>query len=112
MAARAVSKDTGISVRKIGRIVDMVRGKRVDDALRILDFLPSPAAGRVARVVRSASANAENEMLTRTSELRITEIFADEGPRLKRYRARARGRAARIIRRNSRITVVVDEEAE
>ena len=111
MAARAVSKDTGISVRKIGRIVDMVRGKRVDDALRILDFLPSPAAGRVARVVRSASANAENEMLTRTSELRITEIFADEGPRLKRYRARARGRAARIIRRNSRITVVVDEEA-
>ena len=112
MAARAVSKDTGISVRKIGRIVDMVRGKRVDDALRILDFLPSPAAGRVARVVRSASANAENEMLTRTSELRITEIFADEGPRLKRYRARARGRTARIIRRNSRITVVVDEGAE
>jgi large subunit ribosomal protein L22 len=111
MAVRAVSKNTGISVKKLGPIVDLVRGKRVEDALRILEFLPSPAAERVARAVRSASANAENEMLARTSELRIAEIFADEGPRLKRFRARARGRAARIIRRNSRITVVVDEGA-
>ena len=56
----------------------------------MLDFQPSPAAARVAKVVRSATANAENELLARSSELRIVEIYANEGPRLKRLRARAR----------------------
>ena len=92
--------------------MDLIRGKYVEEALQILQFLPSPAAARVAKVVKSAAANAENELLARTSELRIVEIYANEGPRLKRFRARARGRVARIIRRNSHITVVVDEEGE
>ena len=110
MPATASAKNTGISVKKLKPIVDLVRGKRYDEAMEILQFLPSPAAARVAQVVKSAGANAENELLANTSDLRVVEIYADEGPRLKRFRARARGRGARIIRRNSRITVVVDEE--
>ena len=110
MAVRATSKNTGISVRKLKPIVDLVRGRRVEEALETLQFLPSPAADRIARVLKSAAANAENELLTRTSDLRIVEIYANEAPRAKRFRARARGRSARIVRRSSHITVVVDEE--
>ena len=112
MPVSAKSTNTGISVKKLKPIVDLVRGKPVEDALQLLQFLPSPAAARVAKVVKSAAANAENELLARTSDLRIVEIFANEGPRTKRFRARARGRVARIIRRNSHITVVVDEQEE
>ena len=112
MPVRAVSTNTGISVKKVKPIIDLVRGKNVDDALQVLRFLPSPVAARVAKVVKSAASNAENELLARTSDLKIVEIYANEGPRLKRFRARARGRVARIIRRNSHITVVVDEEED
>ena len=76
----------------------------------MLQFLPSPAAAQVAKAVKSAAANAENELLARTSDLRIVEIYANEGVRTKRVRARARGRVARITRRSSYLTVVVDEE--
>ena len=110
MSVRAVSTNTGISVKKVKPIIDLVRGKNVDDALQVLRFLTSPVAERVAKVVKSAASNAENEIMARSSDLRIIEIYANEGPRLKRFRARARGRVARIIRRNSHITVVVDEE--
>jgi large subunit ribosomal protein L22 len=110
VAVRATSNNTGISVRKVKRIVDLVRGKRVEEALETLQFMPSPAAARVARVLKSAAANAENELLARTSDLRIVEIYANEASQVKRTRARARGRSARIIRRSSHITVVVDEE--
>ena len=110
MTVKATSTNTGISVKKLKPVVDLVRNKNVDEALEILQFMPSPAAARVAKVVKSAAANAENELLARTSELKIVEIYANEGPRTKRFRARARGRGARIIRRNSHITVVVDEE--
>ena len=110
MPATASAKNTGTSVKKLLPIVDLVRGKRLDEAMEILQFLPSPAAAQVAKVVKSAGANAENELLANTADLRVVEIYADEGPRLKRFRARARGRGARIVRRNSRITVVVDEE--
>ena len=72
--------------------------------------MPSPAARRVAQVLKSAAANAENELVSRSTDLRVVEIYANEAPRTKRFRARARGRAARIIRRSSHITVVVDEE--
>lgn len=81
----------------------------VDEALHTLGFLPSPAAAVVAKVVRSANANAENELISRTGDLRIVEIYANEGTSTKRFRARARGRSARILRRNSHVTVVVDE---
>ena len=110
MPVRAISTNTGISVKKVKPIIDLIRGKNVDDALQVLRFLTSPVAARVAKVVKSAASNAENELMARSSDLKIIEIYANEGPRLKRFRARARGRVARIIRRNSHITVVVDEE--
>jgi large subunit ribosomal protein L22 len=111
VSIKAKTTNTGISVKKLKPIVDLVRGKQVNEALDVLRFLPSPAAARVAKVVKSAAANAENELMANASDLRIIEIFANEGPRTKRFRARARGRAAKVIRRNSHITVVVDEEA-
>jgi large subunit ribosomal protein L22 len=110
MVISATAKDTGISAKKVKRIIDLVRGKKVEEALNILHVLPSPVAAQVAKVVKSASANAESEMVTRASELRIVEIYANEGKSLKRFRARAQGRAGRIIKRNSHITVVVGEE--
>ena len=110
MPVKATVNSTGISVKKLKPILDTVRGKHVEETLQILQFLTSPAAAEVAKVVRSAAANAEAELLAQRSELRVVEIYADEGTRLKRFRARARGRASRIVKRNSHITVVVDEE--
>ena len=112
MPIRATAKNTGISVKKLLPIVDMVRGKNVEEALNALAFLPSPAADKVAKVVKSAASNAENEIFAQPSGLEITEIYANEGPTLKRFRARARGRASRILKRSSHITVVVDEIEE
>ncbi len=112
MPISATAKNTRVSVKKLLPIVDLVRGKNVEEALDTLAFLPSPAAAKVAKVVKSAAANAENEIFARPMDLTITEIYANEGPRLKRYRARARGRANRIIKRSSHITVVVDELIE
>ena len=109
MAATATSKDTGISVKKLLPILDLVRGRKIEDALSILEFMTSPAATNVAKVVKSANSNAESEMLTRGSDLRIVEIYANEGKRLKRFRARAKGRVGKITRRNSHITVVISE---
>ena len=110
MAIRATATNTGISVKKFKPIADLVRGRNVEEALEALQFLPSPAAAQLAKVVKSAAANAENQLYLSRSALKIVEIYANEGPSLKRFRARARGRAARIIKRNSHVTVVVDEE--
>ena len=110
MAISATATNTGISAKKAKPVLDLVRGMNVDDALEVLRFLPSPVAAQVAKVLKSATANAENELLARTSDLRIVETYADEAPRLKRFRARARGRMVRIIRSSSHITVVVDEK--
>ena len=110
MGIRAKSSNTGISVKKLKPIVNLVRGMKVEEALTTLRFMPSPAAPKVAKTVKSAASNAENELMARTEDLKISEIFANEAPRLKRFRARARGRVGRISRRSSHITVVVDEE--
>jgi len=110
MEVRAVAKDTGISPRKVRLFVDMVRGKPVEEALTILKFTPSPTAKVVAKVIKSAAANAENNYQLLPSDLRIVSIFADEARSLKRFRARARGRASHILKRSSHITVVVAEE--
>ena len=112
MEVRARAEDTGVSPRKIRLLVDMVRGKKVDEALTILRFTPTPTARVVAKVVKSAAANAENNFQMSPSDLRITRIFADEARTLKRYRPRARGRASPILKRSSHITVIVDEEKD
>jgi large subunit ribosomal protein L22 len=112
MEVRARAEDTGVSPRKVRPLVDMVRGKKVDEALTILRFTPTPTARVVAKVVKSAAANAENNFQMSPSDLRITRIFADEARTLKRYRPRARGRVSPILKRSSHITVIVDEEKD
>jgi large subunit ribosomal protein L22 len=99
-----------ISPRKVRLVLDTVRGKTVDEALAILGFLPSPAARTVAKVVKSAAANAENNYQMSPVRLRIVKTFADEGMTLRRYRAGARGRVNPFRRRFSHITVIVEEE--
>ena len=84
----------------------------MDDALNTLSLLTSPWAKTVAKVVQSAAANAENNMLMNRDTLRIVQITADQATPLKRFRPRARGRMGRIIKRSSHITVVVDEPGE
>ena len=109
MEVRAISKDVGISPRKLRLLVDMVKGKKVDEAINILRFAPTPNARIVAKTIKSAAANAENNFQMTPSELKIVKITADEARMLKRFRARARGRANQILKRSSHITVVVSE---
>jgi len=112
MQVRAVAKDTGISPRKVRLLVDMVRGKKVDEALTVLKFAPTPIARVVAKAVKSAAANAENNFQMSPSELKIVNIFADEARTLKRFRPRARGRVSPIFKRSSHITVIVAEQGD
>lgn len=98
-----------MSPERARRIIDTVRGKKVDEALAILKFMPSPNARTVSRVVKSAAANAENNFQMAPSELRIVKAYVDEGLRMKRIRFKARGRVSPIIKRLSHITVVVEE---
>jgi large subunit ribosomal protein L22 len=109
MEVRAISKDTGVSPRKMRLLVNMVKGKRVDDALNILRFAPTPNARIVAKTIKSAAANAENNFQLTPTDLKIVKITADEARMLKRFRPRARGRANEILKRSSHITVVVSE---
>ena len=110
MKVRAVAKDTGVSSSKVRPLINMVRGKKVDEALTILKFVPSPRARIVAKVVKTAAANAENNFQMSPSELRIVTIFADEARTLKRHRPRSRGQISPILKRSSHITVVVEQE--
>ncbi len=110
MEVRAVAKNTGVSPRKIRLLVDMVRGKKVDEALAMLKFTPSPTAMIVAKAIKSAVANAESVYQMSSSDLVITRIFADEAPTMKRYRPRARGRVGHILKRSSHLTVIVSEQ--
>ncbi len=110
MEARAIVKGTGVSPRKVRPLIDMVRGRKVDEALTLLKFMPSPTARVVAKVIKSAAANAENAFQMSPSSLKIAKIFADEARTLKRFRARSRGRASPILKRSSHITVIVTEQ--
>ena len=110
MEVRSVSKNVMISPFKMRFVVDLVRGKMVEEALDILKFTPTPAARVVAKTVKSAAANAENNFQMSPSDLKIVRIYADEARTLKRYRTQARGRANQILKRSSHITVVVDDQ--
>ena len=110
MEVRAIAKNISVSPKKLHRIVDTVRGKSVGEALLILQFLPTPAAHEVAKVVKSAAANAENNFQMDPERLRIVGITADEGMKLRRFQPMARGRAGSVHKRHSHITVVVDHE--
>jgi large subunit ribosomal protein L22 len=110
MKVKVVAKDIGMPSRKVRRYVDMVRGKKVEEALVVLRFMPSPAARAVAKVVKSAAANAENNYQIPLAGLRIVAIYADEARTLKRFRPQSRGRISPILKRASHVTVLVEED--
>jgi large subunit ribosomal protein L22 len=112
MKAHAQAKYIRQSPNKVRRVVDLVRGLPVEEARQVLDLTQRRAAGYVRKVLDSAVANAEHNLALDADELFVSEIFADEGPTLKRWRPRARGRATRINKRTSHITVVVSDGEE
>jgi large subunit ribosomal protein L22 len=112
MEARATAKFVRVSPRKARQVVDLVRGKSVADAEAILKFTPRAAAEIVGKVVHSAAANAEKNLRIKPETLYVSEAFVNEGPTIKRIRPRAMGRAFRINKRTSHITVVVKQREE
>ena len=111
-AVQAVAKQIGASPKRLKPIMDLVRGRDVNEAINTLRLLTSPWAKVVAKVVQSAAANAENNMLMNRETLRIVRISADQAKPLKRFRPRARGRMGRITKRSSHLTVVVNEAGQ
>jgi large subunit ribosomal protein L22 len=110
MEVRAVGKYLRISPYKVRLVADLVRGKKVDEALTILKFLPKKSGRLINKTLRSALANAENARTIDVDTLFIKLILVDEGPKLKRWRPRAMGRATRILKRTSHITMVLAEK--
>jgi len=107
---KAIAKDTGMPASKMRPLVDMVRGKKVEEALNILKYTPTPKARLIAKVVKSAAANAENNFQMDPANLKVVKIYADEARGLRRFKARSRGRASPIKKNSSHITVVVSEQ--
>jgi large subunit ribosomal protein L22 len=107
---RAIAKNTGLSAIKVRPLVDLVRGKKVDEALTLLRFTPTPKAKYLAKLVRSAVANAENNFQMDPADLRVVRIYVDEASSQRRFRPRSRGRVSPIRKHSSHITVVVAEE--
>ena len=109
MEVRAAAKYVRISPQKVRKLVDAVKGKPVEDGLNLLKFMPQKAASIVEKTIRSAVANADQLPDMDVDSLIIQNITADQGPTLKRFRARARGRGTRILKRTSHITVILSE---
>ena len=109
---RATAKYVRMAPRKVRMVVDQIRNKSVEQALEALQFSTRAAAEPVAKVVRSAVANAENNNGMRADNLVIAASYVDEGPTLKRIRPRAKGSASRINKRTSHITVIVAPRKE
>ena len=110
MQVSATAKRLGLSPQKARRVVDQVRGQQVSDALDILNFSTQKGALLVRKVVESAIANAENNEGADVDELKISEVFVNEGLTMKRIQPRAKGRADRILKRTCHITVTVTDE--
>lgn len=109
MEAKAIAKTVRIAPRKVRLVVDLVRGKDVNEAISILRFTPKAASVVVEKVIKSAMANAEHNYEMNVKNLYIKQAYVNEGPTLKRYRPCAKGRAAQILKRTSHITIVLAE---
>ncbi len=112
MEVKAVAKDIGVSARKMRLVCNLVQGKKVDEALAILKFTPTPRAEVVAKAIKSAAANAENNFQLTPSDLRVVKVVADTARMAKRFRARSRGQASPIHKHASHITVIVSDQQE
>ena len=109
METRAAAKFIRVSTRKIRLVMDQVRGRKVEEALNILSFAPQKGARILKKLINSAVANAEQNSDVDVDLLYIKRVYADEGPTMKRWRPRAQGRATRINKRTSHLTIIVDE---
>lgn len=107
---RATAKYIRVTPRKVKIVVDLIRGKQVDQALAILAYTPKSAAPYVEKLLNSAIANAENNLEMDRSGLYVAEAYANQGPTLKRYWARSHGRADMIKKHTSHITIVLDQK--
>ncbi|MBM0067860.1 MULTISPECIES: 50S ribosomal protein L22 [Alkalicoccobacillus] len=112
MQAKAVAKQIRIAPRKVRLVIDLIRGKDVGEAVAILRHTPKAASPVVEKLLNSAIANAEHNYEMEPNNLVISEAFVDEGVTLKRFRPRAMGRASKINKRSSHITIVVTEKKE
>lgn len=112
MQAKSVAKQVRISPRKARLVVDLIRGKQVGEAFAILKNTPRAASPIVEKVLKSAIANAEHNYEMEPDALSVTKAHVDEGATLKRFRPRAQGRAGRINKRTSHITVIVSDSKE
>ena len=112
MEAKAVARYVRVAPRKARLVVDLIRGKSVPEARAILKFTPRAAAEVVEKVLNSAVANAEHNLRIKGDDMYVEATYVDEGPTLKRIRPRAQGRAFRINKRTSHITVVVKQREE
>jgi len=109
MEARAVARFVRLSPRKVRLIMDEIRGKKVEEALQLLAYSPQKGAAILKKLLDSAVANATANSEVDVDTLFVKKIFADEGPSWKRFRPRAMGRATRIKKRTSHLTVILDE---
>ena len=109
MEVAAKLKHARISAQKVRLVADQVRGKPVEQALQILTFSPKKAAAIVKKVLESAIANAEHNEGADIDELKVSTIYIDEGPTMRRWKARAKGRVNHIIKRTSHVTVMVGD---
>ena len=110
MEARAYLRNVRISPRKVKIVLDLIRNKPVDYAMAVLKHTPKAACEDIEKLLKSAIANAENNHNMDVNNLYVAEIFAGQGPTLKRIRPRAKGRAFRIRKRTSHITIVLKEK--
>ena len=108
-SASATLKYARISSRKVKIVADLIRGKNVDEALAIVKFTPKAASEIVEKLLKSAIANAENNHGMKSNKLYVAEIYANQGPTLRRIRPAAKGSAVRIRKRTSHITIVLKE---
>jgi large subunit ribosomal protein L22 len=109
MEVKAVAKYVRSSPQKVRKLIDAVKGKPVEEGLNTLKFMPQKAAAIVEKTIKSAVANADQYPDLDVDSLVIQNITADQGPTLKRFRARARGRGTRILKRTAHITVILSE---
>ncbi|EFC06221.1 ribosomal protein L22 [Bulleidia extructa W1219] len=109
MDVKSTAKTVRYTPRKVRLVLDLVRGKSVEEALAILQFMPNHAATAVAKVVKSAAANATHNHQLNAEALYVKECYANEGVVMKRFMPRAKGNAAQILKRTSHITVVVSD---
>ncbi len=109
MEAKAIAKYVRIAPRKVNLVADEIRGKNVDEAIAILKFTPKRGATELEKVLKSAIANAENNLNLDRDNLYVANAYGDQGPTLKRFRPRSQGRAYSILKRTSHIGVIVKE---